>query len=111
MKKAILVLAVLASNAFAGIERDAYDMWSLDQVMTTSSTITLLRAKDINEVRAICDKESIRRGTGKFGFKIDACSFWDKTPSGDKCTIVVAKRTNNDTIGHELRHCFQGNFH
>ena len=110
MKKVIAVITMFAAtNVFADIEKDAYDMWSLDQVMTNSSTITLVRAKNVEEVREICDRESIRRGKGRFGHKIDACSFWDL--SGNKCTIVVPIRTNNDTIGHETRHCFQGKFH
>ena len=112
MKKVIAVLCMLAAtNVFAGMERDAYDMWSLGQVMTSSTTITLVRAKDVTEVREICDRESVKRGNGKFGHKIDACSFWDQTSRGNSCTIVVAVWTNNDTIGHETRHCFQGKFH
>jgi hypothetical protein len=112
MKKVIAMIAMLVSiNASAEMEKDAYDIWSLHQVMTTSTTITLVRARDIDEVREICDRESVRRGKGRFGHKIDACSFWDNSPRGHVCTIVVSVWTNNDAIGHETRHCFQGKFH
>jgi hypothetical protein len=112
MKKLIATMAFLMTNSVcASMERDAYDMWALDQVMTNTTTITLVRAKNITEVRGICDRESIKRGSGRFTHKIDACSFWDRSNNGNICTIVVASRTNNDIVGHETHHCFQGKFH
>jgi|LauGreSuBDMM15SN_2_FD.fasta_scaffold00076_5 hypothetical protein len=112
MKKVIAMMAMLVSiNASAEMEKDAYDIWPLHQLMTTSTTITLVRARDVDEVREICNKESVRRGKGRFGHKIDACSFWDKSSRGHVCTIVVPVWTNNDAFGHEARHCFQGSFH
>ncbi|WP_341686312.1 hypothetical protein [Limnohabitans sp.] len=38
-----------------------------------------------------------------------ACSVW--SPSKKTCTILPAKRTNHTILGHELRHCFEGQFH
>lgn len=28
-----------------------------------------------------------------------------------KCTIITGKSTDTSTLGHELRHCFDGSFH
>jgi hypothetical protein len=38
-----------------------------------------------------------------------ACAVWN-VPSKE-CTIVTGKETNHVTLGHELRHCFEGHFH
>jgi len=57
-----------------------------------------------------CEKESRRRGFGGFGYKLQACSFWDQS-STSQCLIITSKKVNMHSLGHELRHCFQGNYH
>ena len=37
----------------------------------------------------------------------DACSFW----VGNECTIFTKKSPTMHDLGHELRHCFQHNWH
>jgi len=60
-----------------------------------------------DNVQKTCEAESRRRGLGGFGFGVDACSFWD----GDSCIIITGRTTTLHEIGHEMRHCFQGNYH
>lgn len=38
-----------------------------------------------------------------------ACAVWSLDHS--KCTIYTAKNTDSAIVGHEIRHCFEGNFH
>jgi len=38
-----------------------------------------------------------------------ACAVWNVPIK--ECTIVTGKETNHVTLGHELRHCFEGHFH
>jgi len=38
---------------------------------------------------------------------IPACAGW----AGDQCLIVTGTPTNHQVLGHEVRHCFEGNFH
>ena len=38
-----------------------------------------------------------------------ACAVWN-VPTKE-CTIVTGTQTNHVTMGHELRHCFEGHFH
>jgi len=36
-----------------------------------------------------------------------ACAKW----RGNKCTIITPRETTMETLGHELRHCFEGHWH
>jgi hypothetical protein len=38
-----------------------------------------------------------------------ACAGW--SPDRSECTIVTGMKPLPEVIGHELRHCFEGNFH
>lgn len=106
MKKALAIaLSLLTFNASAQLEKSAYEMFSIRQnMMTNTSTITI---RSVDNVREACEAESRKRGNGGFGFALNACAFWEDK----KCTIIVGPRVNNDILGHEVRHCFQGNFH
>lgn len=37
------------------------------------------------------------------------CAAYDE--SANTCTIVTSPTTTNEVIGHEMRHCFEGQFH
>lgn len=58
-------------------------------------------------VQATCEAESKQRGLGGFGYGVAACSFWTATT----CTIVTSKTPTQHELGHELRHCFERQFH
>lgn len=106
MKKALAIaLSLLTFNASAQLEKSAYEMFSVRQnMMTNTSTITI---RSVDNVREACEAESRKRGNNGFGFALNACAFWEDK----KCTIIVGPKVNNDILGHEVRHCFQGNFH
>lgn len=76
--------------------------------MTNNSIITW---EQVDDVQQACDKESKRRGLGGFKIQVEACSFWGKRLTIDVCHIITEKKTDLDTLGHEMRHCFQGAFH
>ena len=103
MKKALaVVLMLVTTNVFA-------ETFSTDKNFTTQTTITWT---PVDNVQARCEQESKRRGLGGFGYGVEACSFWDYKPNGDStCTVITARKTTHDTLGHEARHCFQGKFH
>ena len=109
MNKTLFVFLIFASTVHAN------EKFSADSNLVTSSTISWILADNVFEA---CDSESKIRGNGGFpkldkGTKMDGCSFWSN-PSVNKtnvCTIITAKNTDQDTVGHEVRHCFQGNFH
>lgn len=68
---------------------------------------TNVRWEAVDNVQAACEKGSHRRGYGGFNYPVEACSFWDKST----CHVITAKKVNLHTLGHEIRHCFQGAFH
>ena len=55
------------------------------------------------ECRALQGDFSRDSGRGK----IRACAKW----TSKSCTIYTAPETSHAILGHELRHCFEGNFH
>ena len=61
----------------------------------------------VDNVQAACEKESHNRGYGGFGYGVLACSFF----KGDQCTIITGKKTTMHQVGHEVRHCFQADWH
>lgn len=61
----------------------------------------------VDNVQKTCEQESKKRGLGGFGYPISACSFWDK----NICEIYTSKSPTLHELGHETRHCFQGNYH
>ena len=62
----------------------------------------------VDNVQAACERESKARGFGGFGgSKMAACSFYN----GNQCTIITSKNPSMHTMGHEMRHCFQGPWH
>lgn len=71
---------------------------------TTQSTITW---RPVEDVQKACETESRKRGFKGFGYGVQACSFFD----GNQCTIITGKQTTMHSLGHEVRHCFQGNWH
>ena len=109
MKHTLAVfLTIFSTTVFAQLEKSPFDTFDATKKMTETSTITW---RTVSNVQEVCNKESQRRGKGTFGYRIDACAFWDKTPTGDVCTIVTRPRPNYWDLGHEVRHCFQGSWH
>jgi hypothetical protein len=108
MKSSILLIFVLTS--FSDNARSYYENPHQQFDMTNNKTnefkITFIQTTD---VQGRCSKEAIRLGKAAFKISIDACSFWTNDMS--KCTIITANSANFHTIGHEVRHCLQGNWH
>jgi hypothetical protein len=109
MKKAMVVALMLAStNVFAFYE-DPKQQFDMTSNSTNNVTIVFRQSKNVTQE---CSQESVRRGNKPFGFSVDACSYWDRSLTGpDQCLIITGLTTNFHTIGHEVRHCLQGNFH
>lgn len=103
--KLLLVVAffVTTSNAFA-FDDDPNALFSTKSNYTNNSTIQWF---PVDNVARTCDQESKKRGYGGINWPIKACSFYN----GNRCDIYTAKNLNMHTLGHEVRHCFQANFH
>lgn len=110
MKKALaLLLMFLVTNAYSSEQWwNPEKNFNARQVMTEKTTIEWHR---VDNLQATCEAESKKRKLGGFGYSVEACSFWDKGFTGHTCHIFTRKDTNLHNLGHEVRHCFQGNFH
>ena len=67
-----------------------------------SIPVDWIKVKDKEEATSWCASYSRSRTYPK----VYGCQYW----LGGTC-IIVAPQTDHDTIGHELRHCFEGRFH
>jgi len=108
-----LLLILVSFRASAILEDNAYSFYSTNKNQVNAVTIQWITVKDIQQS---CEAESRKRGNNGFSYAVEACSFWDdrKDWSGKTkrdCRIYTTKKTNNDTVGHEVRHCFQGEYH
>ncbi len=104
--KAILAMLFVPSVALAGGWRDGDAKFSTKPNRSETLVVSWMVVPDA-AVQATCEAVSKDSGLGGFGYAVSACSFWRK----DRCLIVTGKQTTMHQIGHELRHCYQGNFH
>jgi hypothetical protein len=106
MKKLALISLFLAQSVLANDWDDPYKPFNARKNEHKTVSITWLVVDDI---RQACHKEHNRRGFAamKVYPDIDACSFWED----NKCTIITKKNPTMHDVGHEVRHCFQGNWH
>lgn len=60
---------------------------------------------NINEA---CEKASFEFGNKGFkGADMQACAFY----WGEKCVIITKEKPTMHSVGHEIRHCFYGDWH
>lgn len=105
MKRALLALLFVTSPVGAETPMDTF---TADNNQTNKITVTWIQA---NNIQAACNAESKKRGFKGFSKPMEACSFWTTRVTGDNCLIITKKTVNYWTMGHELRHCYQGEYH
>jgi hypothetical protein len=105
MKKTLALLLVAQMACAHAFTEDPYAPFDTSTNSDVTMTVTW---KPVDNVQKTCEAENRKRGHAGFGYsKIQACSFW----LGNECTIYTSKRPNMLTLGHELRHCYQQNWH
>jgi hypothetical protein len=109
----ILTLCFIGLIAQPALSKDVfkdnpYSMFSTKDNTEKKVDITW---KPVANIQKECEKESLKRKLGGFGYPVTACSFWENGPRGHQCLILTSKNLNMHTLGHEMRHCFQGNYH
>ena len=108
MKKVLSYITALAISASA-VASPAYDESPTKSFSTNSNRYETVKITWLtsNNPQAVCNKEAKKRGYKDFGFSLQACAFW----TDNICTIVTSKNPNMHSLGHEVRHCFQGDWH
>jgi hypothetical protein len=105
MKHTLLLLALLSN--FAHADWDDPEMpFSTKSNKTESMTIVW---RPVDNVQKVCAAEIKKRDGKTLGYTVDACSFWEDAKNS--CTIITKKNPTQHDIGHELRHCYQGQWH
>ena len=86
-----------------------YEKFSTDKNFTNVSNI---HWEQVDNIQEVCDGIRIKQGLPRYGYKLEACSVWSRSFFFvNTCTIFTARKVNMWTVGHEIRHCFQGDFH
>ena len=110
MKKIILTVMLLGSTVVNA--ESAYDKFPTTGGKYPTVVVTY---RPVDNVQQACDAEERKRNGKSFGFSVEACTFRDIEEFGGKplptCLIIVPKVTDYHTYGHELRHCFVGQYH
>jgi len=108
MNKAIAIALMLVTTNVFAYEDNPYTKFDTTHNFTNQSNITW---RAVDNVQAECNKASTKYAGKNFGYAVLACSFWIKENGQDACVIITGKQTSMHSIGHEMRHCFQGNWH
>jgi hypothetical protein len=109
MKRVAVLLAALVATSAMALE-DVHAPFNTNKNFTNVTQIRWISV-DSSQLQERCNIESRKRGMTNFTVSVEACSFWDKEGRADVCTIVTPRVTNMHTLGHEVRHCFQGEWH
>jgi hypothetical protein len=105
MKTSFILLFMLSGSAIA---ENANKLFDATHNMTNKVKVEWVQVKDIQKT---CDKLAQEKIDKKFGYAVEACSFWTEGTFGYTCTVYTEKKTSMATLGHEMRHCFQGDWH
>lgn len=62
-----------------------------------------------DDASKVCGSKMASLGTQKVAAAPIACAIWN-VPTKE-CVIVTSRQVAHVTLGHELRHCFEGHFH
>jgi len=104
----ILLTISMSISAEKAFKDNPYSMFSAEKNHVQKTTIEW---RPVENLQIECEKESQKRGYKGFGYPVTACSFWENSIRGSRCIVFTAKNLNMHTLGHEVRHCFQGNYH
>ena len=103
MGYAILILLLLCKSVWA-FDDDPRKPFDATKNYFETVRITW---KPVADVQKSCALEYSRRRMVKLTWSVDACSYWVK----DECTIITKIKPNMHDVGHEVRHCFQRDWH
>ena len=105
----LLISFFVSSSSMARLEKSAYEKYSTKANFTDTTKVTW---ETVENAKKTCNELMIQRSGKPYPYAVDACSTWQKNIFQQyTCRIITDKTTNNDILGHELRHCFQGEFH
>lgn len=113
MKLSLFALLLVSTSAFSAeryikYEDDPNHPVNAKKNFSDTVAITWTTAKNVTKA---CNEERAIRGEAEYTYVVEACAFWDKTLGMNTCHVITAEKTTLITAGHELLHCFQGEWH
>ena len=105
MKTVFIMLCMVSEMAIADNPNAVFDATNN---MTNKASVEWVQVDDVQKV---CDGIAEQKLNKKFGYRVESCASWKEGTFGFTCTIYTGKKTTMATLGHEIRHCFQGEFH
>ena len=102
----ILMLATSVANAQWSFDNSGGRIFDMSKNITNKTNVEL-KFVDQKDIQKTCDTLSRKYGNNGYGYGVLACTFFWK----DKCVVVVPTKVDMRTIGHEMMHCFQGDWH
>lgn len=108
LKNLAFLLLFIPLTVSARMENSPIELWELPFQAKTVNVTVLVVEDDINQA---CNEANKKAGRGYFRQFVAGCAYWSLNKEPRVCLILVSKFTNNDIIGHELRHCLVGTFH
>jgi hypothetical protein len=105
MKRLIVALFLVSQTAYAFDDSPTKSFSTKENNHETM----LITWKTVANIQQVCQAEYKRRGFGEITHRVDACSFWNDLTK--TCTIYTKKNPTMHDVGHEMRHCYQGNWH
>lgn len=108
MKKALFLLTFFSATAMAGWDFDNSGSRTFDMRKNESKSVQVtIESVNANDIQKACDAKSKQMGFGGFNYTPLACSFW----RGKTCHVIMPHNVDMRTVGHEVMHCFQGDWH
>ena len=107
MKK-VLILLMCASTTVSAQNWNWRDANSKFRVPENRTDLTQrVRWQAVDDANAVCNAESIRRTGKPITYPVQGCQF----DVNNECVIITGKTTDIANLGHEVLHCFWGNYH
>ncbi len=93
-------------------ETNVMDDYHLVMPTTRNRKEVKIKWVTVDSTDKVCADLVVKAGHPRPKYGTNGCSTWSHNSIGvDTCTIYTKKNTTMGTVGHEVMHCFQGEFH
>jgi hypothetical protein len=106
MKRVIASVALFVTSTVFASWDDPNAQFDATKYTNRTVSVTWITVK-MSMLRETCNRVARKKGYQTYKSEINACAFWE----GNVCTVYTPETTSMHTVGHEMRHCFQGAWH
>lgn len=108
---AFVLLGLTGCAVTQGPSLPMSELESFTPVQQTARVMNEVKVRwEVREnVAAVCSGAAKLSNTQAWMTPPVACAMWNV--ASKECVIITGKQVSHVELGHELRHCFEGNFH